>query len=138
MSKLKGSWMLIKNEQFDQYLKACNVNFILRKLANQITTYEDIKQEENGQWELTNSSTFTTTKLQFRLGEEFDEVTPSGHHMKTTITIENDKWIQMQKANDPTAVDSKVTRELTDDNTMLSTYEAGGVVCYRTLTRIKK
>lgn len=40
--------------------------------------------------------------------------------LQTTITIENDKWIQMQKANDPTAVDSKVTRELTDDNTMLS------------------
>ena len=36
------------------------------------------------------------------------------------MTLENDKLIQMQKANEPTAVDSKVTRELTDDNTMLS------------------
>lgn len=68
-----------------KFLFTLDVNFILRKLANQITTYEDIKQGENGQWELTNSSTFTTTKLQFRLGEEFDEVTPSGHHMKVKM-----------------------------------------------------
>ena len=64
-----------------------DVSLVLRKVANQITTYEDIKQEENGEWELVNSSTFTTTTLRFKLGEAFDEVTPSGAHMKVTKNL---------------------------------------------------
>ncbi|XP_029651888.1 fatty acid-binding protein homolog 5-like [Octopus sinensis] len=137
MDQFLGHWKLVKSDNFEAYLKAVNVSLVLRKVASRVTTYEEITQDSDNTCHLKLTSTFTTNTLTFQLGVPFKEITPSGHRMKTTITIEDDKWIQIQMADDPTATDSKVTRRLRDPDCMIATYEAGDVVAYRTMARYK-
>uniref|UniRef100_A0A4X2K124 Lipocalin/cytosolic fatty-acid binding domain-containing protein n=1 Tax=Vombatus ursinus TaxID=29139 RepID=A0A4X2K124_VOMUR len=42
-------------------------------------------------------STFKTTEISFKLGEEFDEVTADNRKVKSIITLENGSLIQVQK-----------------------------------------
>ncbi|XP_019714550.1 fatty acid-binding protein, brain-like, partial [Hippocampus comes] len=42
-------------------------------------------------------STFRNTKLSAKLGEEFDETTPDDRKVKSTFTVENGKFVQVQK-----------------------------------------
>ncbi|GAB1609999.1 fatty acid-binding protein homolog 5-like [Argonauta hians] len=135
MEPFLGHWKLVKSENFEEYLKACNVSLVLRKVASNLTTYDEITQDPDLTCHLILTSTFTSNELTFKLGEPFSEVTPSGNHMKTTITIEDNQWIQMQKADDASSIDSKVTRRLADPDTMIVTYEAGGAKAQRTMSR---
>lgn len=57
------------------------INFVLRKVGNSITSYEEIKQNGDD-WELNITSTFKNAHLKFKLGEEFDETTLDGRKCK--------------------------------------------------------
>lgn len=57
------------------------VNFVLRKVGNSVTSYEEIKQTGD-QWELLITSTFRNAHLTFKLGEEFDETSMDGRKCK--------------------------------------------------------
>ena len=57
------------------------VSYLLRKVGNNITTYEDIKQDGDT-WQLHITSTFRSSHLKFKLGVQFDEVTMDGRAVK--------------------------------------------------------
>jgi fatty acid-binding protein 3 len=57
------------------------VNFVLRKVGNTITSYEEIIQTGDV-WEIKMTSTFKNVYLKFKLGEEFDDVTLDGRKVK--------------------------------------------------------
>lgn len=59
------------------------INFVLRKVGNSITSYEEIKQNGDN-WELNITSTFKNAHLKFKLGEEFDETTLDGRKCKVS------------------------------------------------------
>lgn len=59
------------------------INFVLRKVGNSITSYEEIKQDGDN-WELNITSTFKNAHLKFKLGEEFDETTLDGRKCKVS------------------------------------------------------
>lgn len=59
------------------------INFVLRKVGNSITSYEEIKQNGDD-WELNITSTFKNAHLKFKLGEEFDETTLDGRKCKVS------------------------------------------------------
>lgn len=131
MAKFVGKWKLINTENFDEYMKALGVGLVLRKLGN--TTKPSIVISQNGDtFTLEAISAVKTTKIVFKFGEEFDEKTADGREVKSVITQEGDNKLVHKQSGDPP---STLTRELQDDNTMLLTLEAKGVVATRTYQR---
>ena len=47
MPEFIGKWRLLKKHNFDEFLKSCGINFVLRKAANALTPTETI--DDNGQ-----------------------------------------------------------------------------------------
>ena len=62
---------------------------VTRKIANNLTTYEEWKREGEGadaKWTLNITSTFKSKSLSFTMGQEFDEDTMDGRKVKVMIT----------------------------------------------------
>lgn len=113
MDKFVGKWRLEESENFDKYMEAVGVGFMLRKVAT--TLKPDLVFAADGEgWKMRTESTFKTTEIGFKLGEEFEEETADGRKMKTTMTLDENKLVQSQKG----AVDTTLTREVTDENTL--------------------
>ncbi|XP_022340034.1 fatty acid-binding protein homolog 5-like isoform X1 [Crassostrea virginica] len=126
MTKVLGHWKLFSSDdKWDEYMRTLGINFVLRKVGNSITSYEEMKQNGD-QWELNITSTFKNAHLKFKLGEEFDETTLDGRKCKSTFVIEGEDLVHYQKGIKPGEVDSKITRTRVDDETMTITLEAIG------------
>ncbi|KAK7091178.1 fatty acid-binding protein homolog 6-like [Littorina saxatilis] len=118
-----GHWKLASSENWDEYMKAAGVGLVTRKVANQLTSYEDWKREGD-QWTLHISSTFKSKIVTFKMGEEFDEDTMDGRKVKSLVTLEGDKMVHKQKPTKEGELDSTVTREILDDGRLLVTFVA--------------
>jgi len=105
-----GKWNMDSSENFDEYMQTVGVNAIMSKLGSAAKPTLIISIEGDT-WTMKTETTFKKTKIQFKLGEEFDEETADGRKMKTTITLEGNKLIQDQKI-DPPGVPSVITREI--------------------------
>ncbi|PNF38191.1 Fatty acid-binding protein, muscle [Cryptotermes secundus] len=81
-----------------------------------------IELTQNGdEYTLTSQSTFKNTTITFKLGEEFQEETPDGRSVKTTITQDGNKLVQVQKGEKETTI----IREFSDDEVkMVSSAES--------------
>lgn len=85
------------------------VGWFLRTVGN--STTPTVFLEKDGEWyKFTTESTFKTTILRFKLGEEFDEDTLDGRAVKSTMVIEGNKLIQTQKMDKV----STIVREFSD------------------------
>ncbi|KAK6186365.1 hypothetical protein SNE40_008413 [Patella caerulea] len=122
MSTLLGHWKQLKSENFDEYMKSMDVSFVLRKVGNSITSYEEIRQNGD-EWEILVTSTFKNQTLKFKLGEEFDEHTMDGRHVKSTFTLEDDVLVQIQKATKVGVCDCQISRKAVDDDTLVLTFK---------------
>ena len=96
-------YKLEKSENFDEYMKELGVGLVLRKMGNSVSP--TIELTKNGDvYTLTTSSTFKTSSVNFKLGEEFDEETLDGRHVKSIVTLDGNKFIHEQKGDKPTTV----------------------------------
>ncbi|XP_034665580.1 probable fatty acid-binding protein [Drosophila subobscura] len=100
---------LEKSENFDEYMKELGVGLVLRKMGNSISPTVEVTLEGDT-YTLTTTSTFKTSAISFKLGEEFDEETLDGRKVKSIITLDGNKLIQEQKGDKP----STIVREFTD------------------------
>lgn len=104
-------YKLDKSENFEEYMKALGVGMLLRKMGNTVTPTVDLKKEGD-LYTFTTTSTFKTSVISFKVGEEFDEDTLDGRKVKTVCTFDGDnKLVQEQKGEKPTTI----IREFTDD-----------------------
>lgn len=132
MDKFVGKWKLESTENFDEYLAAAGVGYVMRKMAS--TLKPDLVFIADGEsYKMRTESTFKNTEIIFKLAEEFDEVTADGRKMKTTMSLDGTTLTQTQKGN----VDSTLTRELTDDDTIKLVCKANDVESTRIYGRIK-
>jgi len=81
-------------------------------------------------WTMKSETTFKTTKVEFKVGVEFDETTADDRKMKTTFTLDGDKLTQDQKGEIP----SVIIREVNGDK-MTVTCKAKDVVATRHYTK---
>jgi len=130
----EGTYELTKSENFNEYMKAVGVGIVMRNMAAAATPKAFItKDAATDEWTVKTSTTFKTTEIKFKLGEEFKEETADGRKCLSTITKEGDnKWKHVQKINDQELV---MYREFTDEE-MKMTLEAPGVVCTRNYKRL--
>lgn len=65
--------------------------------------------EDGGTYTLKTSSTFKNSEIKFKLGEEFDEETPDGRKVKSTVTLDGNKMIHVQKGDKETTIEREFT-----------------------------
>jgi len=125
---MTGSFKLTKSENFDEYMKAIGVGFMLRKMAATATPTTDISQEGDD-WSIKTVTTFKTTVINFKLGQEFDETTADGRQCKSTITKEGDNTlVHMQNCGGQTL---KILREFSDNEMKMILEAPGNIVSTR-------
>ncbi|TMW50136.1 hypothetical protein DOY81_004761 [Sarcophaga bullata] len=118
-------YKLDKSENFDEYMKELGVGMVLRKMGNSVTPTVELKKDGDV-YTFTTSSTFKTSSITFKLGEEFDEETLDGRKVKSVCTMDGNKLVQEQKGDKP----STIVREFTDSE-LITTLTIGDVKSVR-------
>ncbi|XP_047918934.1 retinol-binding protein 1 isoform X2 [Anser cygnoides] len=93
-----GYWKMISNDNFEEYLKALDVNVAVRKIANLLKPDKEILQ--NGDHMIIKTlSTFRNYIMEFDVGKEFEEDLAGVDDRKcmTTVSWEGDKLLCVQK-----------------------------------------
>merc|ERR1712002_238689 len=114
-----GKFTRTSSENYDEFLKALNVGFLLRKAATASTPVMEIT-ESDGNWTMKTSTSLKAIELNFKLGEPFQEETTDGRKCETTVTMEGNKLITMQKALKNGQKDVKAVREFFDDKLVMT------------------
>uniref|UniRef100_A0A8C1GG36 Fatty acid binding protein 7, brain, b n=1 Tax=Cyprinus carpio TaxID=7962 RepID=A0A8C1GG36_CYPCA len=91
-----GTWKLVSSENFDEYMKALGVGFATRQVGN-VTKPTLIISKEGDKVVQKTQSTFKNTEISFKLGEEFDETTVDDRHCKSTVVLDGDQLVHVQK-----------------------------------------
>lgn len=98
---------------------------VLRKMGN--TVSPTIHLEKNGdEFSYHTVSTFKTTVIKFKLGEEFDEETLDGRKVKSVFTLNGNVLTQVQK----TEKKSELIRTFSETE-MVAECVYGDVTCKR-------
>ncbi|XP_061399577.1 probable fatty acid-binding protein [Musca vetustissima] len=118
-------YKLDKSENFDEYMKELGVGMVLRKMGNTVTPTVELKKEGD-MYTFTTTSTFKTSSISFKLGEEFDEETLDGRKVKSVCTMEGNTLTQEQKGDKP----STIVREFSDSE-LITTLTIGDVKSVR-------
>lgn len=88
-------YKLEKSENFDEYMKSIGVGFVLRKMAN--TLHPVVTLEKHGdEYSFSTVSSFKSSIMKFKPGEEFDFETMDGRKVKSTVTIDGNKMTQIE------------------------------------------
>ncbi|XP_054855309.1 fatty acid-binding protein, heart [Eublepharis macularius] len=122
-----GVWNLVESCNFDSYMKAIDVSFATRQIAN-LTKPTTIIEADGDKVTIKTQSTFKSTEINFKLDEEFDETTADDRHVKSLVTLDGGKLVHVQKWN---GKETTLVRELKDGKLIL-TLTMGDVVCTRT------
>ncbi|KAM5154182.1 LOW QUALITY PROTEIN: retinol-binding protein 1 [Callospermophilus lateralis] len=93
-----GYWKMLANENFEEYLRALDVNVALRKIANLLKPDKEIVQEGDHMI-IRTLSTFRNYIMDFEVGKEFEEDLTGIDDRKcmTTVSWDGDKLECVQK-----------------------------------------
>ncbi|KAH8283752.1 hypothetical protein KR054_000472 [Drosophila jambulina] len=126
MAFVGKKYKLDKSENFDEYMKELGVGLVTRKMGNSLSPTVEVTLDGDT-YTLTTTSTFKTSAISFKLGEEFDEETLDGRNVKSIITLDGNKLTQEQKGDKPTTI----VREF-NDGELITTLTIGNVKSVRT------
>ncbi|KAF7219414.1 retinol-binding protein 2a [Nothobranchius furzeri] len=93
-----GRWEMVSNENFEEVMKALDIDFATRKIASHLHQTKVIVQ--NGDtFETKTLSTFRNYEVNFTVGVEFEEHTKGLDNRKvmTLVTWDGDKLVCIQK-----------------------------------------
>uniref|UniRef100_A0A8C8RBG8 Fatty acid binding protein 3 n=1 Tax=Pelusios castaneus TaxID=367368 RepID=A0A8C8RBG8_9SAUR len=122
-----GTWKLVDSNNFDEYMKAIGVGFAMRQIAN-LTKPTTIIEVEDDKIIVKTQSTFKSTEISFKLGEEFDETTADDRHVKSLVMLDEGKLTHVQKWD---GKETTLVRAL-EDGKLILTLTMGTVICTRT------
>uniref|UniRef100_A0A672RQ61 Fatty acid-binding protein, heart-like n=1 Tax=Sinocyclocheilus grahami TaxID=75366 RepID=A0A672RQ61_SINGR len=110
-----GTWNLKESKNFDDYMKALGVGFATRQVGS-MTKPTTIISMEGDVITLKTVSTFKTTEINFKLGEEFDETTADDRKVKSMVTLDGGKLVHVQKWD---GKETSLLREVIDNSLTL-------------------
>lgn len=103
----------------------------MRNMAKVQTPTVEIGNEGD-EWSIKTITTFKTSEIKFKLGQEFDETRLDGVVVKSTITLDGaNKLVQKQSGEVP----SEIIREV-DGDKLTCTCKAADVVSIRVYKRV--
>merc|ERR1712219_728 len=136
MVQFTGKFTRISSENYDEFLKALDVNFLLRKAATASTPVMEVT-ESGGEWTIKTSTVLKSMELKFKVGEKFDETTPDGRAVDSIVTVEGNKFICVQTAKKEGEKSTKSIREFTDEGcTMTMEVTGSDVSCVQKFKRL--
>ena len=134
--KAKGKYERVSEEQYDDFLKALGVNFMLRKAATVSTPVMEVS-ELGGVWSIKTSTSLKAMELKFKIGEAFDETTPDGREVSAIVTLEGNKFISEQTAKKSGQKSTKTVREFTGSECIVTmTIIGSDVVCVQKFKKL--
>ncbi|XP_049767025.1 fatty acid-binding protein, muscle-like [Schistocerca cancellata] len=86
------------DDNFDEIMGALGVNYVLRKLGNMVAPVMELLRDGD-EWTMKVTTVVLNTVTKFRLGQEFDNVTPDGRKVKTTVTREGNKLFIVERGD---------------------------------------
>ncbi|XP_045454298.1 fatty acid-binding protein-like [Melitaea cinxia] len=123
-------YKLKSSENFEEYLKFIEVGLLSRKLVTSLYPVCILTKNEDGSYSLTMITAIRKVVTTFKLGEEFIEDRPDGVKVKSIMTLEGNKLIQIQIENNGRK--STHIREFTDQSlTVTTTAEGWNGTCVR-------
>jgi len=133
MAGFEGKWKLETSENFDEYMKALGVSYLVRKMGAAAKPVMTVSYAgDSDLWTVKSESSVKTSEFTFKFNQEFDETTADGRKVKSSMVKDSDtKWTQVQKGDPP----STITRELTDPNTLVAICVAKDVSSKRVYKR---
>eukprot|EP00092_Neocalanus_flemingeri_P021747 GFUD01023590.1.p1 GENE.GFUD01023590.1~~GFUD01023590.1.p1 ORF type:complete len:154 (-),score=40.58 GFUD01023590.1:79-495(-) len=138
MDAYKGKFERISSEGYEEFLKALDVSYILRKAAMVSTPVMEFS-ETNGVWSIKSSTTLKSMELKFKVGEEFEETTADGRDVRAIAKVEGGKFVIVQKAKKAGQASTHTVRELNGPNELIYTLRIEGnnsLVCVQKFKRI--
>jgi len=138
MVEYKGTYDRTSAENYEEFLKALDVNFVLRKAATASSPVFTVT-EDAGTWTFKTSTMLKSMELKFKLDEEFEETTPDGREVKAIVKKDGDKFISVQTAKKEGEKSTEVIREFFDDKCVQTMKVKGNdgaeVICTQVFTR---
>uniref|UniRef100_A0A0N4Z5D0 Lipocln_cytosolic_FA-bd_dom domain-containing protein n=1 Tax=Parastrongyloides trichosuri TaxID=131310 RepID=A0A0N4Z5D0_PARTI len=135
VEEFNGTWGDAVFENFDEYLKECGVNFLLRKLAQKIRDTIVIEVIDN-KFSNTSLNSFKNHTLKWTLGEETFIETIDGRKVYSTFTYEDGILYERQRPFKEGDKTSLITRQIKDNN-LIVTFNCNGVIATHTYTKVQ-
>lgn len=103
---------MVRDSEWLLYFHDClsGVGLVVRKVGNSVSPVIELTQNGD-EYTITSQSTFKNTTTTFKLGQEFEEETADGRKVKSVVTQDGNKLIQVQKGEKETTI----IREFNDD-----------------------
>jgi len=114
MVQIEGNYVRTEEKDYDKFLTALGVGFLLRKAATASTPSMTISKSGD-KWSMVTATSLKKVELNFELGKPFDETTTDGREVTTTVTMDGDnKWITVQEPKKAGSKKVEVVRTFTD------------------------
>ncbi|KAI3382339.1 hypothetical protein SNEBB_009350, partial [Seison nebaliae] len=127
-------WVMESSENFDEFLKALGVGFLLRKAANAATPTVSFRHEGQNTYVMETVTPFKTQVVRFVLDKPFNETRMDGTKCSTTYSIKNGALVQVQKSEK----DDVVLERTIDNGKFKLVCKTNNVVANRVYTRVKE
>ncbi|KAK7492544.1 hypothetical protein BaRGS_00016210 [Batillaria attramentaria] len=148
--KFSGRWKVDRSENFDEFMAAMGMNFLLRKMAGFSKPENVLQVDDDGTISIATSSTFMKNEQRFKLNEEFEEINHfTKKKFKNMPIYENGKlritptpaelWILLTQ-NMQSASSQKTERFFCvciTELLALQTIKVGDVLCKRYFKRVE-
>ena len=109
-----GKYQLTDSENFDRFMGALGVGYLVRKLGNQSKPLITVIQEGNV-WTMKSESLLKATESKFEMGKQFEEITADGRKVMTTMTVTAPNTVHQEMLGTGGGKDSFCTREFTEE-----------------------
>merc|ERR1712002_723568 len=120
MEVFKGKFERVSSENYEEFLKALDVSYLLRKAATVSTPIVEIT-ENNGVWSIKSSTTLKSMELKFKIGVEFEETTPDGRDVTAVVKYEGGKIVTVQNAKKSGQKSTRSVREMNGPDELIYT-----------------
>ena len=132
----KGKYERVSAEKYDEFLKALDVNFLLRKAATASTPSMEVT-EDGGVWTIKTATTLKSMELKFKVDEPFEETTADGREVSALVKLDGNKFICEQTAKKEGQKSTKTVREFTEEGCTVTMEIPGtSVVCVQKFKRV--
>ena len=153
MDAFKGKYERTSAENYEEFLKALDVSYLLRKAATVSTPVVEVT-ENSGVWSIKSSTTLKSMELKFKviskglnwywflyiqIGVEFEESTPDGRDVKAIVNFEGGKIVTVQKAKKAGQKSTRSVREMNGPDELIYTMTVEGndsLVCVQKFKRV--
>ncbi|XP_072030688.1 fatty acid-binding protein homolog 6-like [Amphiura filiformis] len=136
-SELKGRWELHHSDNFDNFLKACGLGFVYRKIALGVKPSVHITQDGDC-FEIVTTTSYRTNEWKFSIGEEFSNYVPwdSDKTHRMIAEVEDGKLIIKVLDSSDEEGSPVFIREVVGDELVL-TQRLGNVETKRYFTKVQ-